>query len=228
MARVLVACEEQKVFHQRIQCDRIERPAGCYQHADWPNRNGSHEDHVMADRQLPSPEVLRQLLRYEPETGKLFWKERGREWFSSDGGFKKWNTRYAGMEAFTSPSHGYRAGSVFHHTQRAHRVIWSIVHGDLGDLTVDHINGNRSDNRIVNLRLVSHRENTKNCPLKSNSNAGHFGVRKNRRRWIARITADGREVHLGSFKTFGDAVRARRQAEATYGFHENHGRNRNG
>lgn len=224
--RVLIGCERDS--HRRFNTIECKRPAVASHLPDQPNRNGSHEDHVMANRQLPSPEVLRQLLRYEQETGKLFWKERGREMFSSHRDFKKWNTRYAGAEAFTSPSHGYRAGAIFHHTHRAHRVIWSIVHDDPGTMVVDHINGDRSDNRIANLRLVSQQENTKNCGLKSNSRYGNFGVRKNRHKWNARISVGGRDVFLGSFSTLDDALKARREAEAKYGYHENHGVQRNG
>lgn len=180
----------------------------------------------MAKKALPSTEVLRQLLRYDPGTGKLFWKERGPEWFMSARDHKKWNTRYAGSEAFTSTSHGYRAGAIFHHTYRAHRVIWAIVHGDICDLNIDHINGDRSDNSLNNLRLTSAKENMKNCGLKSNSKFGVFGIRKNCRKWNARISVNGRDVFLGSFDTFDAAVAARKSAESKYGFHENHGNSR--
>jgi hypothetical protein len=126
------------------------------------------------------------------------------------------------------PTFTCRAGAIFHHTHRAHRVIWSIVHDDPGPMVVDHINGDRSDNRIANLRLVSQQENTKNCGLKSNSRYGNFGVRKNRHKWNARISVGGRDVFLGSFSTLDDALKARREAEAKYGYHENHGVQRNG
>ena len=62
----------------------------------------------MANKPIPSPEALRQLLSYDPKTGKLFWKERGPEWFRDTEGrtaqhaCKNWNARYAGEEAFTS------------------------------------------------------------------------------------------------------------------------------
>jgi len=62
---------------QSLPCGvESDGPAGACNTKSGPNRNGSYEDHVMAAKALPSPEVLRQLLRYEPDTGKLFWRER--------------------------------------------------------------------------------------------------------------------------------------------------------
>ena len=62
----------------------------------------------MATKPLPSQEVLRQLLRYEPETGKLFWRERTPDMFSADGRdpewkARNWNSKLAGREAFNPP-----------------------------------------------------------------------------------------------------------------------------
>ena len=72
----------------------------------------------MIKRQLPTPELLRKLLRYVPVTGKLFWRERPVEMFSDNGNGQKanasgWNTRYANKEAFTSNNtKGYRIGHI--------------------------------------------------------------------------------------------------------------------
>ena len=90
----------------------------------------------MASKPLPSPEDLRQLMSYDPETGKLFWKERGAEWFT-DGTYHTaevqaqiWNTKYAGKEAFTPlNSCRYHTGAVLGKILLAHRIAWAITHG---------------------------------------------------------------------------------------------------
>lgn len=186
----------------------------------------------MAKRPLPSPEVLRQLLRYEPETGKLFWKERGPEWFKTkdrrgpEWAMRGWNSAFAGKEAFTTLTNGYRQGSVFGRGCLAHRLIWAIVHGEHPPEEIDHINGNRSDNRISNLRSVSSLDNAKNICRRSDNSSGTTGVMWNRAsgKWRARIMVDQKEIHLGQFADIQAAIAARKAAEWKLGFHPNHGR----
>lgn len=187
----------------------------------------------MAKRPLPTPEELRQLLRYEPETGKLFWRERPVELFAAGGKFTKehgakvWNARWANQEAFTATAkEGYKVGAVFFKTMRAHRVIWAIVHGNWPKEQVDHINGMRSDNRITNLRCVSDAENKKNMKRYSNNVSGKAGVSWYSRiaKWSAEIKVHGRKIRLGQFNVLEDAIAAREAAEVKYGFHRNHGR----
>ncbi|WP_017903577.1 HNH endonuclease signature motif containing protein [Pseudomonas asplenii] len=109
------------------------------------------------------------------------------------------------------------------HTYKAHRVIWLCVYGNWpGEL--DHINGNRSDNRIENLREVSRQENLRNQKVRTNSSTGAMGVTREGRKWRARIRVDGAFIHLGYFDSIDEAVAARRAANIKYGFHENHGR----
>lgn len=188
----------------------------------------------MADRHLPSPEVLRQLLRYEPETGKLFWRERGPEWFSPSGGPKArsagsnaaiWNGKNAGQEAFTRLVGGYRKGSVFKATHRAHRVIWAMHYGVWPHGEVDHIDHDRQNNRIANLRVVTGHENSRNCERSRANRSGHTGVLWHARakKWQAYIMTGRRQNYLGLHETLEDAVAARRKAEQMTGFHQNHG-----
>ena len=205
----------------------IRRPAECLQHCGGPNRNGSYGDHVMAKAPLPSPEVLRQLLRYEPETGMLFWRERPRSMFSSCSRHRGWNTRCAGKLALsTKHSAGYRCGPINNKLLLAHRVIMAIQNGEWPEGEVDHVNGDRADNRLSNLRCVPHEENARNRCLSGRNTSGAMGVwwHKANRCWIAEITHDGIKQHIGSFTVKEDALRARRGAEQKLGFHRNHGR----
>ena len=75
----------------------------------------------MADNHLPPPNELRQLLRYDPETGKLFWLPRA----GDTRGERFFNTRFAGKEALTYLSKGYRVGSINDADAKAHRVAWA-------------------------------------------------------------------------------------------------------
>lgn len=175
-----------------------------------------------------TPERLRRLLECDPVTGALIWLERGREMFSCDRLWRSWNTRYAGRIAFTARHvEGYRAGCVLQKHLLAHRVIWMIVHGKIPDgYEIDHINGDRSDNRLANLRAVAPGENQKNNCAPINNTSGVVGVSwfKREGKWRARIKVRSKEMHLGLFDNFDEAVRVRKQAEKIYGFHPNHGR----
>lgn len=167
-----------------------------------------------------SATTLRKILRYDPETGKLFWRER-------DDCPKQWNTRYASKEAFTADtSHGYKHGKINGKVFRAHRVIWALAHGKWPEQAIDHINGVRNDNRIENLRIVSASENMKNMRLPRDNSSGIIGVRwcKRSNKWLAAIRSNGSYKHLGYFIDIADAISARKTAEQQFRFHENHGR----
>lgn len=182
---------------------------------------------------LPSPEMLRKLLRYDPETGKLFWRERFPESFS-DGGHggkiaacRAWNTRYSGKEALGYiQSNGYKAGGIGGKKIKAHRAVWAVIYEEWPLADIDHINGDGTDNRESNLRDVSKRTNMMNKKMMSNNQSGIQGVywHKAARKWAAFIGVNGKVEYLGIFTSKKDAVRARQDAEKKYGYHPNHGR----
>jgi hypothetical protein len=185
----------------------------------------------LATKPYPPKHVLLQLLRYEPETGKLFWKERPVSMFS-DGAQSAvhnaaiWNGKNAGNEAFiTSLLHGHRYAGLNGKKVLAHRIIWKMVHGEEPP-TIDHINGDPSDNRLVNLRAATPVQNGQNSRRRKNNTSGVMGVAWEPRRlkWCVRIHLKYRNKHVGYFDDFDTAVAARKAAEAKYGFHPNHGR----
>lgn len=105
----------------------------------------------MAERQLPSIDLLRQLLRYEPETGNLFWKERPVEMFEpkgrgAQGNANTWNSRHAGKQAFITKHEGYLRGAVFAINIIAHRVAWAMHYGEWPSDCIDHVNGDGTNN----------------------------------------------------------------------------------
>ena len=181
----------------------------------------------MANKALPEQSVLLQLLRYEPETGKLFWRERGVEWFpggrrTPESDARWWNRRFAGKEAFTAKEKsGYHSGGIFGVIQKAHRVAWVMTNGPI-EGEIDHINGVKCDNRLCNLRDVSRQVNMQNKAKNSNNASGTTGVfwHNATQSWVAKI----KDSHLGCFQGKDDAIAARRAAEAKQGFHPNHGR----
>ncbi|AGG91173.1 MULTISPECIES: HNH endonuclease signature motif containing protein [unclassified Sulfitobacter] len=184
----------------------------------------------MAAKALPEQSVLLQLLRYEPETGKLFWRERDEGHFSAKCASKRrrrardFNATRAGTPALeTDNGNGYFRSSLCGVNQYAHRVIWKLVTGEDPNI-IDHIDGDTKNNRWSNLRSVSHQENLKNCALSRNNTSGAMGVTETEWGWKAEIAIDGNKRHLGLFTTKEQAIAARTGAEKSHGYHPNHGK----
>lgn len=156
-------------------------------------------------------ETLRKLIRYEPETGKLYWLPRPESMFKEARLMRRWNTRYANTEAlaFRRPD-GYLDGHLLEKRYKAHRVCWALYHGHWPSIEIDHINGNPSDNRIVNLREANKSQNSSNRRSVQNSSSRYLGVYWHSRdtRWVAAIYKERRIRHLGYFKSEVDAAMA--------------------
>jgi len=161
-------------------------------------------------------EALR-LFNYVPSTGLLTWC------------VSKQGIRIGQAALATPDKDGYLRGSVridgTKQYLKQHRVIWFIMTGEWPD-QVDHENGVTNDNRWINLRNASHLENNRNQKVPKHNTQGVMGVywHKHRSRWIANIMIRGVTKHLGYFDDKTAAIAARKEAERTYGFHENHGR----
>jgi hypothetical protein len=178
----------------------------------------------MAKRHLPCPTVLRLLLRYEPETGKLFWRHRSRVWFRTDGDQQRWNTRFANSEAMNHDAGRYLVGTIMGHAVLAHRVIWALVHGEW-PAVIDHIDGDKHNNRIENLRSVTTTENNRNRPKDVRNTSGHTGVRWCRvaGRWVMQIRR-GKDNRISrTFRSKEDALNAYAEWKRALGYTERHG-----
>ena len=170
--------------------------------------------------------TLSYLLECNFGTGELIWKNRDRLFFGRTDRWRAWNKHFPGKSALTAMRNGYRVGAIFNHSYSAHRVIFAMYHGRWPANQVDHINGIRTDNRIVNLRDATRAENTRNSARYSTNTSGVAGVTWNKRakKWKAQIVISGKQSYLGYFSNLEDARRARKDAEAENGYHPNHGR----
>lgn len=147
-------------------------------------------------------ERLKELLDYNPETG-AFTRRMSRRGAA------------AGSVAGSVHNRGYVQITVDGANHLAHRLAWLYVYGVWPTQDTDHINRVRNDNRIANLRDVSHRENMLNTGVRSDNTSGVIGVCwvAARGKWHSCIGVFGRTRHLGRFADFNDAVAARRAAE---------------
>lgn len=107
------------------------------------------------------------------------------------------------------------------------RVVWMLHYGEIpSGMEVDHIDHDRLNDRIENLRLVTRKVNAKNLSKRRDNSSGVTGVTycKRDNLWQAKINVDGKCVSLGHFRDMQSAIVARAEAEKTLGFHENHGK----
>ena len=160
----------------------------------------------MDDCRLPSVDVLRQLLTYHPDTGLFFWNRRGPEWFTGSiqdplHASIRWNARFAGKAALnTLIGEGYLTGMIFNRTFRANRIAYAMTYGVWPQI-VDHIDGNKANNAIGNLRGCRVEMNNKNRLRGSNNTSGYKGVSTtvSKEGYIARIHHNGKSLYLGRF-----------------------------
>lgn len=97
---------------------------------------------------------------------------------------------------------GYRVVQIAYSNYFVHRLIWLCAHGKWPDGEIDHINGDKSDNRLANLRDVSRRVNKQNIrKANTNNTTGLLGVSAWKGRWAARINVNGRDKTIGYFDT---------------------------
>lgn len=144
---------------------------------------------------------LRRLFSYNPNTGVLTWK------------ISTSKKRLAGTTAGVTRQDGYKRVGINKKDYYVHRIAWAITYGKWPTRGVDHINGEPSDNRIVNLREANQSQNIANSKCKS----GTKGVSTARGgRYRAQIMVNYKYIHLGTFLTIEEAKAAYNQAASEY------------
>jgi len=165
------------------------------------------------------PRALPCLLDYNIFTGKLYWLRRPLSMFETARAYKTWNTTWAGQEALASISvAGYPEGTLLKTRVYAHRVCVAHYYGTWPEDEVDHINGVPTDNRIMNLRPCSRKENVRNSHKRSFFTSKFLGVcwAKNVNKWHAQITVDRVNINLGYYEIETDAASAYDAAAQQY------------
>lgn len=153
----------------------------------------------MTDRELM--QMALDALEYNLETGELFWKAaRG--------------SRKAGSKAGVINGKGYLCVQLGGKSYLAHRLIWIMAYGIEPAEQIDHINGNKTDNRLCNLRNVTNRQNQYNQRKpRSDNQSGYLGVSRYGNRWMACIKINGKTNHIGYYNTPEQASEAYKTAK---------------
>jgi hypothetical protein len=151
---------------------------------------------------------LKELLDYNKDTGIFTWKQRTS------------NRVKVGSIAGNLNSNGYIELSVKGHRTLAHRLAWLYEHGEL-PILIDHINGDKKDNKICNLRSATYAENAYNSKVRSDNKSGVRCVSwdKAKQSWEVRVKLDGKLKHFGNYKNLDEAAKI---AEQTRKKHHNH------
>ena len=159
----------------------------------------------MADHDSITADELRSILHYDPLTG-VFTRIRSA------------HPHHVGAVVGTVALDGYVTVNIRRRHYKCHRLAWLYVYGTWPKHDIDHINRNRSDNRICNLRDVTRQQNMCNAGDYPTNTSGRKGVYWDKRdsRWRACIFNKGRYLSLGYFGTQAEAVAARVAAEKLY------------
>lgn len=133
-------------------------------------------------------EELKEYFKYEPSTGKLFWNKRPS------------NRVVIGSEVGNYNDQGYKVCRFKGKTLRVHRIVWAVSKGEHPTEFIDHINGDKGDNRLTNLRVVSNAENLQNM-----KNSKGYTYHRKLNKWMAQIVVNKEYKYLGVFNTEHEA-----------------------
>lgn len=179
----------------------------------------------MHRRTYPTQADIKKVVDYDPETGIFTWRERDLSYWKPGRHQQMncitWNAQYKGKPAGCITDRYVRV-TINKRPFQAHRLAWIYMNGDepFGDM--DHINTNKGDNKYSNLRISTRPQNMHNYLLCKSNTSGVRGLSWNKGllRWEVDIKVDGKNIHLGIYENFKDAVQSRYDAEVKYGFIE--------
>tara|TARA_R110002094_G_scaffold157781_2_gene144049 strand:+ start:17418 stop:17915 length:498 start_codon:yes stop_codon:yes gene_type:complete len=157
-------------------------------------------------------EYLLSILSYNPITGEVTWEN------PTSHRLKR------GDRAGCVNGNGYRIITFQRNPFLEHRLIWLMLYGEWPE-QIDHINQDKTDNRLSNLRNASSLENHRNLSISKRNTSGFTGVSwsKTYQHWVASISLNKKSVCLGCYTNKVDAINCRKEANEKYGFHPNHG-----
>lgn len=159
---------------------------------------------------LPDRDYLRSLFDYSPEIGELVWKHR-------DDASPQWNAKYAGNKAGYVKT--YPKVKVCGQEYVTHRLIWKMVYGNDPD-SIDHLNRDKCDNRLCNLRDVSHSVNMRNKPVGRNT-SGHKHIHwsASLEKWVVQLQVPGKGQRQVAWESeLKNAIRIRNELMPKYGY----------
>jgi hypothetical protein len=141
-------------------------------------------------------DLLKERLSYDPATGLFTWLKSNSK------------KPIVGTVAGTLHDRGYIRININKKLYYAHRLAWLYVHGEVPTHEIDHIDRDTSNNRIANLRIATHAENSANTPKRRTSTSGFKGAYRHQGRWMATIKCNGKQIYLGVFDAAEEAYAA--------------------
>lgn len=162
---------------------------------------------------------LRLHVKYDPLTGDLF-RVGVRD---CHGNWSACNYKITGKTR--SDKYGYYRVSINGRRYVAHQLAWLYMTGEWPD-TIDHQDGDGSNNKWENLRKTDRHGNMRNLKLRTDNPTGHVGVAIKDGLYYAHAQREGERLFAGYFKTIDEAIAARATMNKTFEFHENHGSER--
>lgn len=158
--------------------------------------------------------TLKEKLHYDVGTGIFKWI------------VKPSKNRSAGDIAGYKNNSGYIVIKIDNRAYLAHRLAWLYVNGENPRNNIDHINGDKLDNRISNLRDVNQSLNCRNAKMKKNNKSSYTGVHwsREKNKWSSQIRIDGGNAFIGYYKTFYAACYAHHAESIKHGYSDRHGK----
>lgn len=153
---------------------------------------------------IPTQDQVRELFFYDAQTGHLIRKKCSYN--------PKCENEHLIGKVCSCLSHGYLVVSIRKKLYPVHRIIWLYVKGTWPKHDIDHINGNRSDNRIENLRHATREQNQQKRTVRNRNNtSGHPGVYwdTSKNKWCVEIKVRRKKICLGNYSSKEEAIRAR-------------------
>lgn len=168
-------------------------------------------------KQFPELHILHEALHYHAD-GTFTWKVRPIHHFPDQRAMRIWNTKYSGKVAHGSARwNGYLYLTIFNSSYAAHRLAWYMSNGSCPQtMEIDHINGNRSDNRLKNLRMATPNNNQHNKKIQKNNSSGHKNVVWNKQcnKWQVKMNHNKLCYHFGLFEDIEEAAKCASAARA--------------